>query len=97
MTVHDEEGMDLLEILDKCDLTSRYYRNVRPGEGEQPEGWQGLPHPLCLLWGEVSAEYVYGSDDDEEEEHSEGDGDGINEQYDDEHSSGSETDSTYSR
>ncbi|XXH01677.1 hypothetical protein Hte_008037 [Hypoxylon texense] len=42
----------LLKSLEAARFQSRYYREVEPGKGEQPEGYSGLPQKYAVLWGE---------------------------------------------
>lgn len=50
----------LVKILNGCGMMSRYYKDVKPGEGEQPAGFKGLPERLRLLWEPTVSPYKVG-------------------------------------
>lgn len=48
--IDETQKIALVNILNECGMMSRYYKDVKPGEGEQPVGFKGLPKQLGLLW-----------------------------------------------
>lgn len=56
MGIDEAEKTALIKVLDTCAMESRFYRDVMPGEGEQPVGYKGLPGILRLLWSRTSVE-----------------------------------------
>lgn len=47
----DKEKEALVACLDAARLKSRYFKRILPSQGEQPEGYHGLPTSYASAWG----------------------------------------------
>jgi hypothetical protein len=52
----------LLQLLYECDFMQRYYKEIMPGEGDQPAGYCGLPAQYALAWGHTRGGAIRSSD-----------------------------------
>lgn len=50
LDVSDEDKAALIGCLTKAGMTSRLFKRIGPGEGEQPTGYCGLPAELAAQW-----------------------------------------------